>query len=173
MSITNSSKDFRALFSLDPEVKTQALLMFVYNFVLLNTLYLLKPVRDSLFLEEVGAYNLPFVFIFTAIAVIPISIGYSRISKRHSVGWLVSAVTLFLAANLFVIWIFIDIDHDFLYYGFYVWVSIYSVLITSQFWLFANTIFNSVQAKKIFGFLSLGAILGGVTGGEFTAILVN
>ena len=173
MNITETGNNFRALFSLDPEVKTRALLMFVYNFVLLNTLYLLKPVRDSLFLEQVGAYNLPFVFILTAIAVIPISIGYSRLSKRHSVGWIVSAITLFLAANLFVIWFFIEMNNIWLYYGFYVWVSIYSVLITSQFWLFANTIFNSVQSKKIFGFLSLGAIAGGVSGGELTAILVN
>ncbi|PAU95101.1 hypothetical protein CK503_02560 [Aliifodinibius salipaludis] len=173
MDIRNVGKDFRALFTLEPEIKTQAFLMFAYNFVLLNTLYLLKPVRDSLFLEQVGAYNLPFVFILTAIAVIPISIGYSKLSKRHSVGWVVSAITLFLAANLFVIWFFIEMNKVWLYYGFYVWVSIYSVLITSQFWLFANTIFNSVQSKKIFGFLSLGAIAGGVSGGELTAIFVN
>ncbi|MEL7832928.1 Npt1/Npt2 family nucleotide transporter [Fodinibius sp. N2] len=173
MSIGNIGKDFRALFTLEPEIKTQALLMFVYNFVLLNTLYLLKPVRDSLFLEQVGAYNLPFVFMLTAIAVIPISIGYSRLSKRHSVGWVVSAITLFLAANLIVIWFFIEMSSAWLYYGFYIWVSIYSVLITSQFWLFANTIFNSVQSKKIFGFLSLGAIAGGFTGGELTAVFIN
>lgn len=173
MNFTNAGKDFRALFSLDPDVKAQALLMFLYNFILLNTLYLLKPVRDSLFLEEVGAYNLPFVFILTALAVIPISIAYSRLSRYYSIGWVVSAVTLFLAANLFVIWFFIEMDHNWLYYGFYVWVSIYSVLITSQFWLFANTIFNSVQSKKVFGFLSLGAISGGFTGGELTAIVIN
>lgn len=173
MNISNIGKDFRALFTLEPEIKAQALLMFAYNFILLNTLYLLKPVRDSLFLEQVGAYNLPFVFILTAIAVIPISIGYSRLSKRHSVGWVVSVVTLFLAANLLVIWFFIEMNNIWLYYGFYIWVSIYSVLITSQFWLFANTIFNSVQSKKIFGFLSLGAIAGGVSGGELTAIFVN
>ncbi|NIT59101.1 MAG: hypothetical protein GWN00_23625 [Aliifodinibius sp.] len=173
MNFTETGKDFRALFSLDSEVKGQAFLMFVYNFVLLNTLYLLKPVRDSLFLEQVGAYNLPFVFIMTAFAVIPISIGYSRLSKRHSVGWVISAVTVFLAVNLFGIWFFIEMNNVWLYYGFYIWVSIYSVLITSQFWLFANTIFNSVQSKKIFGFLSLGAIAGGVSGGELTAILVN
>ncbi|WP_445664317.1 Npt1/Npt2 family nucleotide transporter [Fodinibius sp. AD559] len=173
MDIRNVGKDFRALFTLEPVIKTRAFLMFVYNFVLLNTLYLLKPVRDSLFLEQVGAYNLPFVFILTAIAVIPISIGYSKMSKRRSIGWVVSATTLFLAANLFVIWFFIGMNNVWLYYGFYIWVSIYSVLITSQFWLFANTIFNSVQSKKIFGFLSLGAIAGGVSGGELTAIFVN
>lgn len=173
MNIGNVGKDFRALFTLEPEIKTQALLMFAYNFILLNTLYLLKPVRDSLFLEQVGAYNLPFVFILTAIAVIPISVGYSRLAKRHSVGWVITAITLFLASNLFVIWFFIDMNNVWLYYGFYIWVSIYSVLITSQFWLFANTIFNSVQSKKLFGVLSLGAIAGGVSGGELTAVFVN
>jgi len=47
------------------------------------------------------------------------------------------------------------------------------VLITSQFWLFANTIFNSIQAKKLFAFLSLGAIAGAFTGGELTGIFMD
>lgn len=165
--------NLKTLFILERSQKKKAVLMFLYNFILLNTLYLIKPVRDSLFLEHAGSQNLPLVFILTAIVVIPISIGYSRITQRHSIGWTINVVTIFLAVNLYVIWEYIHIDSNILYFVFYIWVSIYSVLITSQFWLFANTIFNSVQSKKVFGFLSLGAILGGFTGGEFTSILIN
>ena len=173
MSIKNNRNNVKALFALEPDERIKALSMFLYNFILLNTLYLLKPVRDSLFLEQVGAHSLPFVFILTAIAVIPISVGYSRIAQRMSVGWVINIVTLFLAANLFLIWSQIDTNSRLLYYGFYIWVSIYGVLITSQFWLFANTIFNSVQARKVFGFLSMGAIAGAFTGGEMTGLLIN
>ena len=173
MGLINSDTNFKVLFALRHDQKVKTLLMVFYNFILLNTLYLLKPVRDSLFLEQAGAQNLPYVFILTAVVVIPVSIGYSRISRRMSMGWIVNIVTLFLAMNLFLLWLYIDVNHNALYYSFYIWVSIYSVLITSQFWLFANTIYDPVQAKKVFSFLSLGAIIGAVTGGEFTGMLIN
>lgn len=148
-------------------------LMFLYNFILLITLYLLKPVRDSLFLVEQGAQQLPFVFIFTAIAVIPISMGYSRFSNSVPLGWVIHGVTLFLAANLLLIWWLLRIDSPVLYYIFYIWVSIYSILITSQFWLLANALFNPIQAKRIFTLLSLAAISGSIAGGEITGFLID
>lgn len=147
--------------------------MFLYNFLLLITLYLLKPVRDSLFLVELGPDQLPFVFIMTAVAVVPISMGYSRFSDRISLGWVINGVTLFLSINLLVIWWLINIDSAFLYYLLYVWVSIYSILITSQFWLLANALFNPMQAKRIFTLLSLAAIVGAIAGGEITGFLID
>src|SRR5690625_7959403 len=75
-------------------------LMVLYSFLLLITLYLLKPVRDSLFLVEQGSHQLPLVFIFTALAVIPVSMGYSRFSHDVNLDWLINGVTLFLTASL-------------------------------------------------------------------------
>jgi ATP/ADP translocase/HEAT repeat protein len=148
-------------------------LMFLYNFILLITLYLLKPVRDSLFLVEQGSQQLPFVFILTALAAIPVSMGYSRFSNKIALGWVIHGVTLFLAANLFLIWWLLQIDSPALYYIFYIWVSIYSILITSQFWLLANALFNPIQAKRIFTLLSLAAISGSIAGGEITGFLID
>lgn len=148
-------------------------LMFLYNFVLLITLYLLKPVRDSLFLVELGPGQLPFVFILIAVTVIPISMAYSRYSMRSSMGWVIYGVTLFLAVNLVVIWWLLRLDAPALYYILYVWVSIYSVLITSQFWLLANSLFDVRQARRLFSLLSLAAIAGAIAGGEMTGFLVN
>ena len=173
MNFTTPGTNLKMMFSLNPRERSLAVSMFVYNFILLITLYLLKPVRDSLFLENVGAHELPFVFILAALVIIPVSLGYSRLSKRLSIGWLINIITVFLAANLLLIWAFIYLDLHSLYYTFYIWISIYSVLITSQFWLFANTIFNSIQAKKLFAFLSLGAIAGAFTGGELTGIFMD
>lgn len=173
MVFKSKQSHLNAMFSLDPQEKKLAAGMFIYNFILLITLYLLKPVRDGLFLDQVGAHQLPFVFLLAAVIVIPVSLGYSRLSKRLGIGWLINIITLFLAANLLVIWFSIRLGLPVLYYSFYVWISIYSVLITSQFWLFANTIFDPVQAKKLFAFFSLGAIAGAFTGGELTGIFMD
>ncbi|MEC4680256.1 MAG: Npt1/Npt2 family nucleotide transporter, partial [Nitrospirota bacterium] len=65
------------------------------------------------------------------------------------------------------------LDHAWVYFIFYIWVSIYAVLGTSQFWLLANTIFDPAQAKRVFWFLNLGGILGAMTGGEVTSLIIR
>ncbi len=162
-----------SLFGLRPGERAPALLMALYHFVLLVTLYLLKPVRDSLFLVGEGAAQLPWVFILVAVAVAPISALYDRAGRSLRLGRFVYGVTLFLALNLVALRYLVGTGADWTYFVLYVWVSLYSVLVTSQFWLMANAVFDSAQAKRIFSLLSLGAILGAVAGGEITALLVD
>ena len=49
------------------------LLMFVCYYLILVTYYFLKPARDSLFLVNLGAAQLPVVFILTAVLIAPIT----------------------------------------------------------------------------------------------------
>ena len=43
----------------------------------------------------------------------------------------------------------------------------------SQFWMLANMVFNAREAKRLFGFIGTGAILGGIFGGYLTSILAS
>lgn len=150
-----------------------ALLMAGYHFLLLIILYLLKPVRDSLFLSGRGPDELPYVFILTTVLVVPVVILHTRLGRSLQLGRLVDGVTLFLAANLIGLHWMVAIDTSWGPYVLYAWVSIFSLLITSQFWLLANAIFGASQAKRVFTVLSAGAILGAVAGGELTGLLVD
>lgn len=49
---------FFSIFDIKPGEGKLVGLMALYNFILLVTLYLLKPVRDSLFLVELGSRRL-------------------------------------------------------------------------------------------------------------------
>lgn len=150
-----------------------ALLMAAYHFVLLITLYLLKPLRDSLFLSGRGPEELPFVFILTTIAVVPVAILHTRFAQELHVGRLMDGVSLFLAVSLLGVYWLLGAEGSWSAYVLYAWVSIYGLLITSQYWLFANTVFSASQAKRVFTALSVGAILGAVAGGEVTGLLVE
>jgi ATP/ADP translocase/HEAT repeat protein len=147
--------------------------MALYHFVLLITLYLLKPLRDSLFLSGRGAEELPLVFMLTTVAVVPVAVMHTRFARSLHVGRLVDGVSLFLAASLLGVHWLIGAEGTWSTYVLYAWVSIYGLLVTSQFWLFANTIFAASQAKRVFTVLSVGAILGAVSGGEITGLLVD
>lgn len=160
---------------LDLRVGERALvgMMFAYNFALLATLYLLKPARDSLFLIELGPARLPFVFLAVAVAVVPVTVLYGWLGRRLRLGQLVNGTTLVLIASLVALRWAISLEADWVYFLLYVWVSIYSVLATSQYWLLAGAVFDPQQAKRVFALLSFGAILGAVVGGEMTGVLVE
>lgn len=162
-----------ALFGLRKGERGMALLMTAYHFLLLVTLYLLKPVRDSLFLVEQGALELPFVFMLTTVAVLPVAALHVRFGRRVSLSRLINGVALILVVNLLALRWMVSFEAAWVFYVLYAWVSIYAVLVTSQFWLLANAVFTAAEAKRIFPLLSLGAILGSVAGGEVTGLLVE
>jgi ATP/ADP translocase/HEAT repeat protein len=148
-------------------------MMFAYNFALLVTLYLLKPARDSLFLNELGPQQLPLVFLAVAAAVVPVTLLYGRLGRRTRLSALVNGTTLALIASLVAMRFALDLEADWVFFLLYVWVSIYSVLATSQYWLLAGAVFDPSQAKRVFALLSFGAILGAIVGGELTGYLVE
>ncbi|HIG45592.1 MAG TPA: hypothetical protein EYQ20_03905 [candidate division Zixibacteria bacterium] len=148
-------------------------LMFSYYYLVLVTNYFLKPTRDSLFLVRLGADQLPLTFILIAVVVLPITTSYARFSRSLPLTRLINITTAVFVGNLLILRGLIGLDQTWVYYLFYVWVSIYGVLSTSQFWLFANTVFSAPQAKRLFPILNVGGILGAVTGGEVTSLIVS
>ena len=53
---------------------------------------------------------------------------------------------------------------------FYIWVSVFSVLVVTLFWLVANDLYRPREAKRLFGFIGSGGILGGVVGSFIASI---
>jgi ATP/ADP translocase len=138
--------------------------MATYHVLLLMTLYLLKPVRDSLFLFTRGPAELPFVFILTTVLVVPVALLHTRAGNRLALGPLIDGGSVVLAASIVGLRGLLGVGGEWVSYALYAWVSIYGLLITSQFWLLANALFTSSQSKRVFTVLSAGAIFGAIIG---------
>lgn len=148
------------------------LLMLVNVISILATYYFLKPARDSIFLSQQSAQQLPWVFIITAFASAPIISLYSRAGRTLRLNQLINITTLIIIGCLVGFYFLIQQPWPWVPYVFYVWVSIYGALTVSQFWLLANAVLTSTQAKRLFPLLGLGAIIGGWTGGELTGLIL-
>ena len=79
-------------------------LMFVYGFLALTSYYVIKPARNSVFLDRLGADNLPYVYILTAVFVTLVMLVYSRYVDRIRQLALLLATFAFLASNLLLFW---------------------------------------------------------------------
>ena len=147
-------------------------LMFSLHFMLMATLYFLKPARDSLFLSEVGPMQLPFVYLLLAVIAIPVSIFVSKYLRQYTSRKVLQGSLLFFMISLLLLrWIF-TLNVQWVFTAFYIWVGIFGILVISQFWLFANALFNAAQSKRLFSFLNLGAILGAIIGSQASSVLV-
>ena len=153
----------------------RALLMQLNIFLIITTLLIVKPAVNGLFLSKFGIEQLPYAFLLVAIVAAIVSTLYSRILNKVPLGKLMVR-TLFgsvISLILFGFFLHLNIFEGPILYLFYVWVAIFALLTTSQFWVLANIVFNAREAKRLFGFVGAGAIAGGIFGGYLTSVITQ
>ncbi len=148
-------------------------LMQLYVFLIITSLLIIKPTVNSLFLSELGVESLPIAFLWVAIIAYFSSYFYTKALTKFSLQKVIKTTLLITIVLLTALTVLLKLNliNAWMLYFFYVWVAIHAVLSASQFWVLANLVFNPREAKRLFGFIGSGAILGGIFGGYLTSIL--
>ncbi len=146
-------------------------LMFSCMFLLIAAYVVMKAVRDSLFLYKFGVGQLPLVYILVALFSGLVAWLYARGFRRVPISAQLHATFFAGAAALLAFRLALSSGAPWLFYALYLWVSGYGLLTVAQSWLFANHIFTTREAKRLFGVIGAGAILGGTLGGLLTTAL--
>ncbi len=168
-------KLFHQLFDIRAGEGSKVTLMFIYVFLLTASLLIVKPVRNSLFLVKFGAEKLPYVFILVALFSAIVASIYSKYSKRMRLNIMITITLLICISSLLLIWLMLHAGYQgsWFLYAFYVWVAIFAVITSAQFWLLANYVFNAREAKRLFGLIGAGAISGAIFGGFLAKYLAT
>ena len=150
------------------------LLTFLYIWIVVASFVLAKPIRSGLFLGEHEAYDLVYVY-----AAVPLVLSlfvplYTRVAARFGARSVTIATLIGFSANVVVFWyLFRFRPFALLPHVFFVWVSCYGVIAPVQAWSFANSLFDTRQAKRLFGLVGAGASLGAMTAGALARLLVG
>ena len=145
--------------------------IFAYLFLTMSSSVASKAARDALFLDRYRAIDLPYVDIAIAVLVGVAASAYIRVGHRLNLRNLQVGSLVFFAANALVFWswsIFASQESGVLFVAIYLWVGVFSVLAPSQVWTLANHVMTTREAKRSFGFIGSGAILGWIVGGLVT-----
>lgn len=148
-------------------------LMFAYIFLIIAALITLKPVSKSLLLSRFGIAQLPVVFTLVSVFSGIFSIVYIRWIRNVRPNLFVQRTLVGSIISLLVFWVLLRQDYyaTWFVYFFYIWVAIFGVITSSQFWFLANYVFDAREAKRLFGVIGAGAISGGIFGGYSTNLL--
>jgi len=163
------------IFAVRPGELMTFFLMSLYIYITISSYLIIKSVGRAMFLNKVGSDQLPYVYILVAIIVGIIAAIYGRFSKKVPLLRLILFTHAFILSNMAAFWIFfsLGVKAPWLFYTFYIWMSIFGVLVPSQFWLLANHVYDPREAKRLFGQLAGMAIAGGITGGYFVRLTVH
>ena len=155
--------------NIHPSELRPALGLSLYLLLGIASVICLKTAADSLFLSQFDAKRLPYVDLAIT-ALVGLVVGfYLRLSNRVSQGRLILWTQVFLILNLLSLWYLLSREVFGAAAVLYVWVGVFTVLIPSQVWSLAGTIFDTRQAKRLFSLVGAGGILGAALGGQFAS----
>jgi AAA family ATP:ADP antiporter len=164
----------RRFFDVRPGEGLPVLLTFLYIASVVASFLLAKPIRNALFLREYGPYALVYVYAAVPVVLWLFLEAYSRVTARFGSRTVTVGTLLFFSANVLAFWYAFRFHRFELLPGvFYVWVNCFGVIAPVQAWSFANSLFDTRQAKRLFGLIGAGASLGAITGGVLARFLVG
>ena len=164
---------WRKLFDVRKGEYGRTLFMSLYLLCVMVAYYILKPVSAAMFLNKFSIDKLPYLYILIAVAGGMLAYLYTRIALKSSLTTAVSWTMLISIVCLIALWWLIGLNLPWMLYVFNIWVSLFSIVLFSQGWLVAANLFDSRQAKRLYGLLGLGAVLGAAVGSAVTSLTVR
>jgi AAA family ATP:ADP antiporter len=158
-----------------PHELPAALLAFVYFFALLAGYYVLRPIRDEMAVQA-GQAELSGLFtaVFVSMLVLVPVFGAltARFPRRRMLPWLYA----FFVLNLMGFHAAFDpggANAPWVARAFFVWVSVFNLFAISVFWSYMADLFDTTQAKRLYGFIAAGGTAGALAGPSLTALFVT
>ena len=164
---------FRAVFDFKKEELPGALLLFSFFFFVMVAFQSLKSQKKALFVETYGAdlelYAKLLNIALAAAAMMVFTYLYNHLPRQR----LIYVLCAFFAAGfLLLAWRLRDPGRPEIW-TFYLLGDLLSTLMVAAFFAYLTDISNADQAKRLYGVIGGGGVLGGLAGASLTAALLE
>lgn len=144
---------------------------FLTLFALIASHSLLETARDALFLAKIPSANLPWVFL----AIAGLSLGSVKLNALATRGMTPQrALCSVTITASFITWGFYLFARELGMWGLYalyVWSGLLATLVLAHFWDLVGARFTITQAKRLYGFIGAGSVLGAIAGSGAASLL--
>lgn len=168
----SNSSTLSDLFNVQKGERLKTFLLFMWLFLFICVYYVLRPIRRGMVLDGLGNEYMPFVYMGTAIVTGLVVWVYSKFAYLPRKKLIGSIYGIFFV-NLLMWWQAFQFESKITSGIFWIWLDVFSIMGVTLFWMYANDIFNSSSAKRLFGIVAAGGGLGAVLGSTLTASLVQ
>lgn len=149
--------------------------LMLLNFILSAGLILAFSAVNAIFIWRLGFEKLPVCFIITGLLMLPYFTIYTQIETRFNRMWLliISFIVYgaLIAGSVFAL--MQQPKNPIIIITVYVISTCILLLVNTQFWSFANTVYHPRQGKRLFPLLGFGGTLGAIIMGFNLKYLVS
>jgi AAA family ATP:ADP antiporter len=166
---------FKSLAGVEPHELSAVMLSMLYFLFLFGSYSVIKPVRDAMG-TVYGIKHLNELFLGTFIGTLILAPLYAGMASRLKLSNFLPWVYGFIALTILGFYALFSggkVSDRWVAAGFYIWVSVFNMLIISVFWSFMADIFSRTQAKRLFGFIAAGGTIGGIAGPAIATLLAK
>jgi AAA family ATP:ADP antiporter len=163
-----------------------ALLMFTYVFLVIATFWILKPLKKGLFIEHYDAAGFVlagrhfhaaeaelFAKVLNMIVAGVAVAGFTWLARHYRRERLTAILmAAFVAADLLFAQL-LRAPGAITVWSFYLFGDLFSTLMVATFFAFLNDSVTPDASKRLYGFVGLGAVLGGVVGSSVLGALIG
>ncbi len=162
------------LVQVEPGEGPRLLLCALYFFLVLFSYYMLRPVRETMGVEN-GFDKLAWLMTGTLLAMLLANPVYawfvSRVPRRVFIPWTYRFFILNILAFFFLLLFTKGVPPKQFAYAFYIWLSVFNLFVVSIFWSVMSDAHTTAQAKRLFGAIGVGGTLGAMGGAAATGLL--
>jgi AAA family ATP:ADP antiporter len=164
----------RRFFDVRPGEGLPVLLSFTYIAVVIAAYVLARAVRNGLFIQAYGPYALVYVAAVSPVVLSLFVPAYTALAARLGARRVTTGTLVFFSLNVIALWYAFRVSASpRLTAIFYVWVNCFGVIAPVHAWSHASSLFDTRQAKRLFGLIGSGASLGAIVGGLLARVLVR
>ncbi|HST44441.1 MAG TPA: MFS transporter, partial [Luteimonas sp.] len=161
-------------FDVEADESSAVVAGFAMFFLLFAGYFMLRPVRETMGIAG-GVDNLQWLFTGTfvaTLAALPLFGWVAARVQRHRILYWVYG---FFVANLlvFAACFAVRAENVWIARAFYIWLSVFNLIAISVAWSVLIDVFDSRQARRLFGLMAAGASLGGLAGPVLGVALVG
>jgi hypothetical protein len=158
---------------LDPRVPAhrRALALATAHGFALACLYVLKPVRNAVFLDQLGVGRLPLALVAAALAGVLTTAAYARLTAALRGPRLCAVTFVALLVPLLLLRVALPAGGPALLYVFYVLVNLIGLVSNALVWLVAGAAFDPRDARRLLSTVASGGTAGAMIGGFATGRL--
>lgn len=146
--------------------------MMALSFVVIFVVGVLRPIRDAIALDGLGAGDFYQVYFVSAIVVLFVP-PYNRLADRIAWKNLIPAVALFFAASMVIFRFLYQPGSTMFGMVFYGWYDVMVAALVTQFFMATQVFYNARDAKRAYPLVIAAGSLGAAIGGAITAFFAE
>ncbi|MBK6513049.1 MAG: MFS transporter [Polyangiaceae bacterium] len=142
----------------------------LWIFLAITAYYIIKPIRGETLQKLILVDNKPKALVLTTIFIGFFAYFYGKVVSRIERKRLIVTTYLIFIGCIGAFAGVMPHANWVTGYIFFVWVSTFSVMVVSQFWALQADVWTKEEGTRLFGFIGLGTVSGGIAGTFVTAM---